>query len=152
MTGQVHNVGVVKRLIPHCALIISLVMPIASALIHAVNLQPTRISEVAELITIAQEQNATYPVFRYEGIVVQGDISLQDYREAIALVGSRLQPNERILGISATQQIPHQRQSSKDFIVETCAKNCDSDGEGRGFGLERVNGIMELFILYDWIG
>jgi hypothetical protein len=143
----------VKRSISSSALIVALLMFIASVAIHAGKLQPTRISEVGQLIATSEIGGTSYPFFRYEGIGVRGDMLLGEYREAIALVRSNLQPNEHMQTVVA-QQTPAERIDGKDLEVRTCTKDCGviDGGEGRMFILERVNGVLELFTIRRWIG
>jgi hypothetical protein len=84
-----------------------------------------------------------------------GDLTIQEYREGISHVKAHLEPNEQILDVTASQQVPSQRRFGKDLTVRTCVKNCEDrlpgNDRGRIFVLERVNGVLELFTILSWI-
>jgi hypothetical protein len=116
---------------------------------------PTKISDVAKLVRTVTDGDATYPVFEYEGVAVRGDLAIQEYREGITLVRPRLQPGEQIIEVSASRQVPLDRRFGKDLMVRTCIEDCENrfpdSGSGRIFVLARVNGILALFTIINWI-
>ena len=89
------------------------------------------------------------------GLAVRGDLAIQEYREGITLVRPRLQPGEQIIEVTASQQVPLDRRFGKDLMVLTCIEDCENrfpdSGSGRIFVLERVNGVLELFTIINWI-
>lgn len=147
---------VVRHSAGSCHWAFALVAIIALVSIEGFGLQtPTKISDVAKLVRIVTDGNATYPVFEYEGVAVRGDFAIQEYREGITLVRPRLQPDEQIIEVSASQQVPLDRRFGKDLMVRTCIEDCENrfpdSGSGRIFVLERVDGILEVFTILSWI-
>jgi hypothetical protein len=89
----------------------------------------------------------------YEGQHVSGDLSPQEYQEALGIVKPRLQPSEHVTELEVCAQAPKHSSSVGDLLVRTCSANCgDSDaGRGRIFVLERVNGALGLSRVLSWI-
>jgi hypothetical protein len=148
-------------------LLLATTLALASAITSAAQ-APTRISEVAKLIEMRTERGETYPVFKYEGVFVSGDLSLQDYRDATAIVRSELRVGEEIIEVIASQQVPLQRQRGKDLIVRTCIGWCGKGGgpevtlpdgrkgiavssSGHFFIFERVADTLKLASTSQWM-
>jgi hypothetical protein len=133
--------------------VVPLLMLIFSASIHAARLQsPARVSEVAELVTTVKDGGSSYQIFRYEGLLVRGDMLLKEYSEGTAFVRARLLPGEQMIEVSASQQISVELSSGADLTVRTCTKDCRFDsGTGRVFLLKRVNGVLDLITIRGWI-
>lgn len=126
---------------------------------------PTRISEVAKLIEMRTFRGETYPIFNYQGVYVQGDVSLQDYNDATTVVRQELRVGEEIVEVIASQQVSLYRESGKDLIVRTCVGSCGKgtktpDGRtilliggdsGRMFVFERVADSLQISRRFDWI-
>ena len=125
---------------------------------------PTAIREVAKLVEIRTHGGTTYPVFDYEGVFVLGEVSLQDYNDATAVVRRELREGEQIVQVVASQQVPLMRQNHKDLSVQTCIGPCGKGvktadgkigvtpgGEGRYFVFERVALKLQLGAMWDWI-
>ena len=83
------------------------------------------------------------PFTNTQGVFVEGDVSLQDYNEATAVVRRELHEGEQIIQLFASQQLPQRRDSEKDRSV--------SGGEGRYFIFERLSGKLQLSAMWNWI-
>ena len=126
---------------------------------------PTRISEVAKLIEMRTLRGETYPIFNYQGVYIQGDVSVQDYNDATAVVRQELRGGEVILEVIASPQVSLYRQYGKDLIVRTCVGPCGKgtkmpDGRtivrpggdsGRELVFERVADRLQVSVRIDWI-
>ena len=118
---------------------------------------PTKISEVGTFRETVTDGSSSYPIFEYDGRLVLGDLSLEDYRAALNLVTPQLEATERITTVSAL--IPSQLQFFRDMglgdgavIVFTCVTNCSGKrdgGSGRLYALERIAGKLRLFKVID---
>lgn len=129
---------------------------------------PTAIKDVAKFVEQRTFRGVTYPVYEYQGVFVEGDISLQDYNEATAVVRRELREAEQIIQVFASQQLPQRRDNEKDMSVQTCIGSCGpkaegvktadgkiqftvGGGEGRYFIFERVSGKLQLSAMWNWI-
>lgn len=117
---------------------------------------PTRISKVGTFRETVTDGSSSYSIFEYDGRLVLGDLSLEDYRAALNIVSPQLEATERITTVSAL--IPSQLQFFRDMglgdgavIVFTCIENCrvlqntQFGGSGRLYALERIAGKLRLF-------
>jgi hypothetical protein len=102
---------------------------------------PVMVSDVARLVRTVMDGGTSYPVFEYEGLAVRGHLTVREYRDGIALVKPLLQPGERMIELTASQQVPLDRRFGKDLMVKTCVEDCENrfpdSGSGRIFVLER---------------
>jgi hypothetical protein len=110
---------------------------------------PTRISEVAKLVEMRTFRGETYPIFNYQGVFVQGDVSLKDYNDTTAVVRQELRVGEEIIEVIASQQVSLYRQYGKDLIVRTCVgpcgkgkeQNCRTEGQSSSTVVTRVGNL-----------
>jgi predicted sugar kinase len=128
---------------------------------------PTRISEVAKLVEMRTFRGETYPIFNYQGVFVQGDVSLKDYNDTTAVVRQELRVGEEIIEVIASQQVSLYRQYGKDLIVRTCVGPCgkgkgtklpdgrtilvDGGNSGREFVFEQAGATLQVSAKVEWI-
>lgn len=129
---------------------------------------PTAIRDVAKLVEQRTFRGVTYPIYEYQGVFVEGDVSLQDYNEATTVVRRELREGEQIIQVFASQQLPQRRDSEKDLSVQTCIGSCGpkregvktadekiqfavGGGEGRYLIFERLSGKLQLSAMWNWI-
>jgi uncharacterized protein with LGFP repeats len=85
---------------------------------------PTAIKDVAKFVRELTLRGVTYPVYEYQGVFVEGEVSLLDYNDATAVVRRESREGEQIIGVVASQQVPTWSQNGKDLIVRTCTTSC----------------------------
>ena len=127
---------------------------------------PTARKDVAKLVRQLTVLGVTYRIYEYQGVSVQGEVSLQDYNDATAVVRRELRDSERIIEVVASQQVPTWSHDGKDLFVRTCTTSCGPQrvltadgkivwvaggGEGRMFIFERVSGTLQLSVVWTWI-
>ena len=163
-----HPINLRRKPVPFA--IMRLFVAFALALVSAVvstGQTPTSIKDVAKLVEMRTHRGVTFPVFNYQGVFVEGDVSLQDYNDATAVVRRESRDGEQIIGVVASQQVPTWSENGKDLIVRTCTTSCGPQpagvtadgriqfvvggGEGRQFIFERVSGKLRLDVVVDWI-
>jgi hypothetical protein len=145
-------------------LLLATALALASAITSSAQ-APTRIRDVAKLIEMRTFRGETYPGFNYQGVLVLGDVSLQDFNDATDVVRRELRVGEEIIEVIASQQVPLERRYGKDLIVRTCVGQCGKgtkrpDGtvvlfpggdSGRLLVFERVADRLQLSVRIDWI-
>jgi len=115
---------------------------------------PTRIRDVSKLKRVVSDYGTvspSWPEFEFRGVRVWGDMWLQDYNDAIAIVRAHLTRDERIFCVDVTpEQIPGRRgKSDYDLQIQTCpVKRCS--GGGRVFHFKRMDGTFLLIRTLDW--
>ena len=128
---------------------------------------PSEIKDVAKFVLQLTIRGVTYPVYEYQGVYVEGEVSMQDYNDATAVVRRELREGEQVIGVVPSQQVPTWSQNGKDLVVRTCTTSCRPQhagvtadgkiqftvggGEGRQFIFERVSGKLQLSGKQDWI-
>lgn len=125
---------------------------------------PTRISEVGTFRETGTDGSSSYPIFEYDGKLVLGDLSLEDYRAALNVVTPRLEATEQITTVSAvttSQQLPFLSElgveDGANLIVFTCLTNCLQTrqfpgGSGHLFIFKRIAGTLQLRIALRMTG
>jgi hypothetical protein len=116
---------------------------------------PTMIEEVGKLVTTVSHAGMSYSIYEYDNVYVAGELSVQQFQEAVNLVKAQLTDNEVIEGVTASQQVAAERERGKDLQVRTCLVNCvkqvDRGASGRLFVLERTAGRLQVFRVLGWI-
>jgi hypothetical protein len=115
----------------------------------------TTVSEVGRLITTVSSREGSYSIYQYEGVGVEGDLTVQDFRAALDVVKPQLAEGERVTTMSASQQVPSMRAFGKDVVVKTQEAGCNpvfvDCGGGRLFILERIDGKLRVHSIAAWI-
>jgi uncharacterized protein with LGFP repeats len=104
-------------------LLLATVLALASAGVSTAQ-APTAIKDVAKFVRELTLRGVTYPVYEYQGVFVEGEVSLQDYNDATAVVRRESREGERIIEVVASQQVPTWSDNGKDLIVRTCTTSC----------------------------
>jgi hypothetical protein len=132
-------------------LLLVALMPLLSI---AARQTPTMISEAGKLITTVRSAEGSYPIYQFEGVMVEGDLAVQDFRAALDLVRPQLGGGETITTVSVSRQLPSMRSFGKDIVVQTREPSCPpvfgDCGRGRIFILERIDGKLRVHSTAMW--
>lgn len=116
-----------------------------------------RIRDVAELVVAdAGPSNRRYSVYRYEGNLVSGDMSVVDYRRAIAAAAPLVVEGERIFEVVVGSALQPSPGFPADLEVRTCS-NCGfltgtpDAGAGRAFRFRRAENGFALVSTFAWM-
>lgn len=116
-----------------------------------------RIRDVAELLVAdAGPSNRRYSVYRYEGNLVSGDMSVVDYRRAIAAAAPLVVEGERIFEVVVGSALQPAQGFPADLEVRTCS-NCGfltgtpDAGAGRAFRFKRAENGFTLVATVAWM-
>jgi hypothetical protein len=88
---------------------------------------------------------------------LEGDLSVTEFREAVNLVKPQFSGNEKLEGVTVSQQVAavRARADAKDVQVRTCLARCDGKldrgASGKLYVLERIGGKLRVFKVSGWI-
>jgi hypothetical protein len=116
----------------------------------------TRVSDVAQLVVAdVGPLGKRYSVYRYEGVLVSGDMPVTEYRRAMAAATPLVGQGERIFEVTGTSAVQAVPGFPADLEVRTCT-NCDflagaaDSGAGRVFRFKRNGTELTLVGSYAW--
>ena len=113
------------------------------------------IREVGQLVTTVTHGGASYSICEYDNVHVSGELSVQEFQQAVNLVKPELREHEAIEALIASQQVAAERRHGKDLQVRTCVVNCtkqfDRGASGRLFVLEWAAGKLRVTDVHGWI-
>lgn len=109
--------------------------------------ESAKISDLGEWAWDLRDGDTSNPVFKYEGLLVSGELLLQDYRAALTAVKPSLQTDEH-LSLLRT----HSNPKDADFGFLTLRTYFDWDRErGRTIYLQKVDGSFKIVGVGYWI-
>lgn len=118
----------------------------------------TMVSHVGQLVVSdVGTSGKRYSVYRYEGVLVSGDMPVAEYRRAIAATTPLVGAGERIFEVTGTNAIQAVAGYPADLEVRTCS-SCEfltgapEPGAGRVFRFKRTDGVLSLAGAYAWGG
>lgn len=133
------------RRVIRCVLLIAALQP---ALGNAViGQQPATISDVGEWAWDLRDGESIDRIFKYDGLLVSGELLLQDYRDARAALTPSLQADE---SPSLLRTLRDPKDANIGLLTLRTVYNWDRE-RGRVVYLQKVNGSFKVVRVSYWI-
>jgi hypothetical protein len=109
--------------------------------------ESVEIADVGERVYNLQNSGVVNPIYTYEGLLVSGELLVQDYRDALATLKSFVRPDEHLGNI---QTHPNPKDTHFGFL--TARTSFESDRyRGRIIYLQKVEGHFKVVGESGWI-
>jgi hypothetical protein len=109
--------------------------------------ESAKIADVGEWVYNLQDGGAANPIYKYEGLLVSGELLLQDYRDALAALKAFVRSDEHLGNIYT-----HPNRKDTHFGFLTARTSFESDRyRGRIIYLQKVEGRFRVVGESGWI-